>query len=369
MKIALFNYGSSGLFHYAASLTNALAQHARITHVDFFTSRRNNLTLLTPHAKLSIISHDAPHTLGAFLVWTLRYAEQKKIRSRLHYGHYDLMHITDTYPIYPLLHPYLTRQPLIFTQHDPTPHAGEKHTLATTLLQRYLRSLSKAIIVHGEVLKKQLQAIHPALKNPPVVIPLGDHSVVIPPHAITRAPTPHTLLFFGRIVAYKGLEVLLKSVHILQQRHIPYHLTIAGPGDLTPFQPQLKQLEHITIRNYFIPDRDLPHLFNTHAAIVLPYHEGTQSGVLSLALTSGIPIIATRVGAIPEIIQDHKNGLLIEPGAPHQLADAINELLNNPALQQQLSHAGKTTTRHHLSWMDIAQSHVDLYHHILAQKT
>jgi len=141
------------------------------------------------------------------------------------------------------------------------------------------------------------------------------------------------LLFFGNIRRNKGLDVLLRAAQSLPD----YSLTIAGePRELRYFNaevvPAIERLRaagrDVRLRNEFIPDEQLPELFAQHSAFVLPYTTEftAQSGVVFMALTHDLPVIASAVGGLRDLLGEFRIGLTFEANRDDQLAAAIREL-------------------------------------------
>ena len=86
----------------------------------------------------------------------------------------------------------------------------------------------------------------------------------------------------------------------------------------------------------------------------MPYRHISQSGVLYLALALGVPVVATRVGALPEMLEDGQSALLVAPESPEELSQAVSRLLGDPALQEHLSQGGRRLAREH-SWAAVAE--------------
>ena len=104
----------------------------------------------------------------------------------------------------------------------------------------------------------------------------------------------------------------------------------------------------------FIPDDDITVFFRGSAVVVMPYIEASQSGVIPLAYAFGKPVVATRVGALPDIVEDGETGLLVEPGDADALARAIEELLENPDRRRKMGRQAHAHSREELNWDSIA---------------
>jgi glycosyltransferase involved in cell wall biosynthesis len=127
------------------------------------------------------------------------------------------------------------------------------------------------------------------------------------------------VLFFGRILPYNGLDVLLEAFRSLDPAR--FHLVIAGEGEVPAITAP-----NIEIDNRFVTDERLPDFFRRAHVVALPYHAASQSGVAQMAFAFGRPVVATRVGALPDIVHHEVNGLLIPSGDPAALAAALQRL-------------------------------------------
>ena len=88
--------------------------------------------------------------------------------------------------------------------------------------------------------------------------------------------------------------------------------------------------------------------------LVLPYRHISQSGVLFLALSQGLPVVATRVGALPEVLCDGESGLLVPPESPEALSQALVRLFGDADLQRRLAAGGRAVAARH-TWPSIAE--------------
>jgi len=91
-------------------------------------------------------------------------------------------------------------------------------------------------------------------------------------------------------------------------------------------------------------------LFSRAYVLVLPYKNATASGIVSLAYHYGKPVIASRVGGLPDVVADGSSGRLVSPGDPQALASAIREFLNEPPA----SVAGVEAMKRRMTWDGLA---------------
>ncbi len=137
-----------------------------------------------------------------------------------------------------------------------------------------------------------------------------------------------TILFFGYIKPYKGLDVLIKAFKEVNKHNKDVQLVIAGEvyGNEQPYYNLIKDNsleDFIIFHNYFIKNEDIPKYFAIADVVVQPYRSATQSGVSLLALSYGKPVISTKTGALDEIIIPNKNGILVPPEDETALSNAI----------------------------------------------
>jgi len=140
------------------------------------------------------------------------------------------------------------------------------------------------------------------------------------------------MLFFGFIRKYKGLDILLDAMKVLQHstfniQHLK--LLIAGEfyEDRKPYDEQIKQLgieDQLILHTDFIPDSEVKYYLCAADMVVQPYRSATQSGVTPLAYHFEVPMVVTNVGGLPDLVPDNKVGLVAEPNA-EALAEKIIE--------------------------------------------
>jgi glycosyltransferase involved in cell wall biosynthesis len=141
------------------------------------------------------------------------------------------------------------------------------------------------------------------------------------------------ILFLGRIVPYKGIEYLLGAFRLLlTDQQAKYRLIVAGEpkkGSKEYLHEIQRSVERnfdqgqVTLRMHFIPDDEMELYLKGSDVLVLPYKEIFQSGVLFLAYSFGLPIVATDVGSFREDIVEGSTGFLCKPGDQAELAKAI----------------------------------------------
>ena len=133
------------------------------------------------------------------------------------------------------------------------------------------------------------------------------------------------ILFFGFVRPYKGLKLLIQAMSSIPEI---VHLNIVGDfgGAKAEYEHMISELhltDRISIKDGYIPDREVGEFFERCDAVVLPYLDATQSGIAQIAFGFEKPVIATTVGGLPEVVTDGETGVLCEPGDPEELSKAI----------------------------------------------
>jgi glycosyltransferase involved in cell wall biosynthesis len=184
-----------------------------------------------------------------------------------------------------------------------------------------------------------------------------------------------TVMFFGNIEAYKGLDVLIRAFALLPaDLQARTQLLVAGSpntdiASLKKLARDLKIEARIVWKLGYIREEEVPELFRSASIVALPYRAIDQSGVLMTAVAFGKAIVASRTGGFPEVIQDGVNGILVTPGNAQELAGALQSLLANPARRFAMEQATSHLARTELAWSSSAQKTVALYEAVLAERS
>lgn len=281
----------------------------------------------------------------------------------------DMIHIQNVHPWLCFALPFLRKYPLVVTIHDPKPHEGEKK-ITWEVAKKLTMLFADKIIVHGEQLK-ELTVRHGIRPDKIAVIPHGDYSFFTMFKKGNIAEEKSCILFFGRIVAYKGLEYLLMASNKVIAEIPDAKFIIAGRGNFEKYKGLINERykDNFEIYNKYIQDEQVAELFQRSAVVCLPYTDASQSGVVNIAYAFKKPVIVTDVGSIPEIVDNGKTGLVIKPKDSSAIANAIIALLKNDDLRRNLGENGLKKQREELSWRSIAKKTIEVYQDILDQKS
>lgn len=246
------------------------------------------------------------------------------------------------------------------TVHDPVRHPGERKSKSGLLGNAALTRSAGLIFVHGEALREELEAVARP-RAPIVVVPHG-----VEPAAPERLPERPSVLFFGRLGHYKGVDVLLDAMAEVWASLPEATLTIAGDGELED-HPALRD-ERVTLRRGYLPDEELPALFAAARCVVLPYRQASQSGVGSLAKRYGRPLVVSEVGGLPELVADG-SGLAVAPEDPGALASALVGLLRDEELCARLAEAARRSAAEGSDWGTVGAATLAAYRdHLLPSR-
>jgi len=195
------------------------------------------------------------------------------------------------------------------------PH--EKHIIDMPFTRYFLKRVN-GFVVMSKIVQDDLLSLKPDAKYIQHEYPLYDHFGVTvekskAQQALKLDEHKKTLLFFGFIRRYKGLDLLIDAFGKLDNS---YQLIIAGEsyGSFDSYDKQInKNPNKAGIHKYvrYISDEEVPLFFSAADACILPYKSATQSGITSIAYHFELPILATDVGGLKEIVRDGETGKII----------------------------------------------------------
>lgn len=253
---------------------------------------------------------------------------------------------------------------IVNTIHDPKKHAGDK--ISGAINDRWAIFFGKLFtskyIVHGEYLKRQLCEVYKISAEKVSVIPHGHLEIYKKFQSEHFEENPSQVLFFGRIWEYKGLDFFIRCGNIVAKRLPHVKFLIVGQGEnIDKYSRMIEMPFNFQIINRRVSIADAGEFFETSAIVVLPYIEGTQSGVLPVAYAYGKPVVATRVGSMAEVVMDGKTGFLVKPKSAEELAERVLQLLQDQKLRKQLGANAYKFCHTSLSWDLIADKTQKVY--------
>lgn len=217
--------------------------------------------------------------------------------------------------------------------HNVLPH--ERGRLDEPLMKALLRRVD-AVIVHSgpeAALAAAFTAAPVQVAGLPPHLPRSG----APPATAKTGPRRNRLLFFGVVRRYKGVDLLLRA---LAETGPQVALTVAGEiwegrDELPALISDLGLQHRVTLSQGYVSTGDIPAIFGAADALVMPYRSATASQNALIAFQFGLPVIASRAGAIADAVEDGVNGILCAPGDVGDLSRAIN-LLYEPGTLERL---------------------------------
>jgi glycosyltransferase involved in cell wall biosynthesis len=206
--------------------------------------------------------------------------------------------------------------------HNVLPH--ERRSVDERLIRGVLTRVD-GVLTHSD----EQGAVARSLTTKPVTVEQMAPLVVAHSSGTARGEAVHRkLLFFGLVRPYKGLDVLLRAMAKGPQ---DVSLTVAGefwgdmPAVIDGLVGELGLTDRVEIRRGYVDAEDVPALFHDVDALALPYRSATGSVNAFLAFEHGVPVIASRVGTLPDDVHDDVDGLLVPPDDVDALTEALEK--------------------------------------------
>lgn len=294
-------------------------------------------------------------TLGAIL--GLPRAVCAAVRIRRYIARQDVHGVIS--PMYSLWHSLLIRimvpraVPYVATVHDATQHPGDRNRVADYCAQLD-RAAATTLIVMSKSVEVELRAkmdsdkpivrtVHPAFSSGP--------------RTPRTAPGMRswTVGMFGRLRAYKGLDVFADAVSILRAEG--YEISGIAVGSGYDSEERDRKPTSIAIVEKWVREEEVNALVASFDILVLPYREASQSGVLAIGLAEGVPAVVSPVGGLVEQVSESGCGVVAADMSASALADAIATLIADQDLYAQLSRNCIDAAFSDFSWARVAEDY------------
>ena len=261
---------------------------------------------------------------------------------------------------------------VVLTIHDISAFANNNDVI---FFSKWIYKLTDLILTHNEFSKTEILRLNnfnlPKIK----IVPHGNYipfidiqkDKFVSREKLGIPKNKKVLLFFGMIKKVKGLEILLKALVKVKEKHTDVLLLIAGKvweNDFGHYQEIIDKnnlQDFCLLHTKFIPDLDVAHYYCASDLVVLPYKKIYQSGVLIMTLSFGKPILVSNLSPIKEIITDNKNGFLFETENVESLTKRINFILKDKMLLEKVGKEGYKLILTNYNWEGIGRKTKEAY--------
>lgn len=365
---------AQGIPGYCGALAEALATHGRVSALGFkamypgflFPGVKSAMDPTSPAPEVRNLTVNHPLAWHNPFAWLWHALATPA----------DIVHVQWwSLPLFPVcltfaLAAKLRGLPLVITVHNVLPHEPSPWFLRAS---RMLYHLADHLVVHSDVNRAQLLQRFSIARERVSCVPIGidqrHNQAVEKEHARVSLAIPleiPTLLFFGTIRPYKGLDVLLRALALVRRNYPDLQLVIAGKpweswGRYEAIIESERLEEHVITRLDYIPESEVSLLYAAADLVVLPYtHFDAQSAVGAQTLSHGRPMIVTECGGLPALVNGEKRWIAL-PDDPSSLAVKIDDFLKDPTGASADFAAITRRVSEDMSWETSAEAHWDVY--------
>lgn len=255
---------------------------------------------------------------------------------------------------------HLARRAVIFHLHGGgfIDFYSRQRSLAKQLIGSTLHQADRIVVLSARW-KEQIRGI---TRNDRIVV-IGNPVNISKTDYADGQRNKNVILFLGRIEKEKGIFDLVDAVAKIVIDYPSVRLLVAGQGDITALEARARSAgvaDNVSIRGW-VSGKEKERVLNEASILALPsYFEGLPMGVLE-AMAHSLPIVASTVGAIPEVVTDGVEGILVNPGDILGLTEALRKLLGDDDLQTRMGQASQTKIATHYKIDIVIQEIEQLY--------
>ncbi len=247
------------------------------------------------------------------------------------------------------------------------------------IFEEKMMERSRKLIAVSHFTKKELRQYYGIKESKIQVIHNGVDTVKFQPAADKRKikqelgfnPDDTAILSVGRLYARKGLFTLIESIPAVVKKFPNAKFIISGKGQSNEMAKLVAHAERLGVRGNMVftgyyPDKKLPKLFQAADVFAFStFYEHHPFAVLE-AMSSGLPVVTTSVGGIPETISDGKNGFMCQPFNAKQLSERILFLLEHPMEAAEMAHLARKTMVEQYAWNIVVKQAMAVYTRVLS---
>ncbi len=338
LRIAFLYLGKSGSVEFALEMAEAAAAMPDLDS-HFIVSAEGDLAPLLgrrklPHTTIATFKRATPQAL----VLGYRSAREDLLEWLEHHRP-DVVMTLMPHVWSPLLKRDIQKLGIAYFTiiHDADSHPGDPTARLTKWLMRDARGADAVVTLSRAVASRLV--LNRRIENSrilPLFLPDLNYQLTAPSPRTLQPGQPFRILFFGRVMAYKGLGLLIDAVEQLRGEGLAIELGLAGSGDLGSNRKRLEALGG-EIENRWIADDEVSRILSRFDCVACSHVEASQSGVASTAFGHGLPVVAMPVGGMAEQVIEGQTGTLARRISAAAYADAIRRLMSDPGLYAEIS--------------------------------
>ncbi len=291
-------------------------------------------------------------------------------------NHFDIIHVHFPFPLafFALAMKKVRKVPVVYSFHGSDINLAHRNRFFKKVC-RMLISRADHIVVNSSFTAERVSGLLSG-DTPLSIIPMGSGG------EISKSAKKFSdfskngnirILFAGRLIKLKGVEYLLRALSMLDSR---FRLTVAGDG---PCFNELKKYaeksleDRVDFPGFVSPDK-MSELYRKSDIFVLPSivdKEGFSEGlgtVLIEAMQHRVPVIASHVGGIPDIVENGETGILVPQKNPEKLAEALKKLADDSEFRKKIVEKAEKNLKKRFAWETVAEKHMSCYREVLGKK-
>lgn len=256
--------------------------------------------------------------------------------------------------------------------HEPEARDGRERLIRRIdhAMFKHVHAQFDALFVHNRVNHDRLLGLYPSVPERIVHVIEHGNNLLLPPDGPAQvdlrarygfpADSP-VVLFFGTMLPSKGIEDLIDAFGLVAQRHPEARLLVTGyaskkidPDAFVRRAEALGIAGRVAVAAGYVPLEEVEPLMRLATVVAFPYRSATQSGAMQVAYAFGRPVVATRVGGLPEVVEEGRSGYTVPPQDPPALAEALGALLDDPDGARRMGEYAKHLSETKHSWSHVA---------------
>jgi glycosyltransferase involved in cell wall biosynthesis len=256
--------------------------------------------------------------------------------------------------------------------HEPEARDNQRSLMKAVdeRMYRHVFAQFSALFVHNRANRDRLLELYPNLDRRRVHVIEHGNNLLLPAGGPADVdlrgrwgipPEAPVVLFFGTMLPSKGITDLVQAFALTVARHPEARLVITGhaskkvdPQEYADLARTLGIAERVVVAPGYVPLDEVQPLMEMATVVAFPYRSATQSGAMQVAYAFGRPVVATRVGGLPEVVEEGRSGYTVPPQDPRALGEALNRLLDDPEAARRMGEHAAHLSRTKHSWAGVA---------------